>query len=46
MNKYEREIKVALKNILEYVDADPKYVEYAQLIGYLERLLRNCGVDV
>lgn len=44
MGKYDDEIKRALRNILEFVGADLKYAEYAQLIVYLEWLLRNCGV--
>ena len=44
MSKYENEIKSTLRDILLFVGADQKYAEYAQLISYLEWLLKNCGV--
>lgn len=42
---YEDEIRRTLRNILEYVEADSKYYDYAELISYLENLLRICGVE-
>lgn len=44
MSKYQREIESKLREILEYVGADVKYAEYAQLHSYMEWFLRNCGV--
>ena len=44
MNKYEKEIKSTLREILRFVGADQKYAEYAQLHSYMEWLLRDCGV--
>ena len=44
MTKYDNEIKNTLREILRFVGADQKYVEYAQLRSYLEWFLRNCGV--
>ena len=43
MSKYETEIKSTLREILLYVGADLKYVEYAQLHSFMEWFLRNCG---
>ena len=41
----DEDIKRTLRNILEFVDADIKYVEYAQLQAWLEQLIRkNQGV--
>jgi Fe-S-cluster formation regulator IscX/YfhJ len=37
----EEDIKQTLSNILEFVDADPKYVEYAQLQTWLENLIKR-----
>ena len=44
MGQYEREIESTLRDVLSYVDADPKYAQYAQLISYMEWLLKKCGV--
>lgn len=44
MSKYDKEIRDTLYNILMYIGADIKYLEYAQLTTYLDQLLRNCGV--
>lgn len=44
MGKYEQEIVSTLRNILSFVGADLKYTKYAQLITYMEWLLRKCGV--
>ena len=37
----EKDIKKTLKDILEYVDADPKYAEYAQLQTWLANLIKR-----
>ena len=39
----EVDIKKALRDILEYVGADTKYAEYAQLISRLEWLIKEHG---
>ena len=44
MGKYEQEAKKTLREILDFVGADLKYAEYAQLVSYMEWFLRNCGV--
>ncbi len=44
MSKYEQEIKKTLQDILQYVGADEKYAEYAQLHNYMEWFLKTCGV--
>ena len=36
MNDLQNDIKDTLKNILEYIGADMKYAEYAQLHKYLK----------
>ncbi len=43
MTDQEREIRRVLQNILAYVGADLKYVEYAQLHRYLEWFIENVG---
>ena len=35
----DQEIKDTLSNIIYYIGADPKYIEYAQLITFLEWLV-------
>ena len=40
------DIKKALRDILEYVGADTKYAEYAQLISRLEWLIKQHGGKV
>jgi len=42
----EADIKRALRDILEYVGADTKYAEYAQLISRLEWLIKQHGGKV
>ncbi len=37
----DEDIKKTLKNILEYVGADMKYAEYAQLRTWLENLIKR-----
>lgn len=45
MSKHEKEIKDTLLSILDFIGADKKYAEYAQLQGWMEQLLARCGVD-
>jgi len=41
----EKDIRKTLKDILEYIGADVKYADYAQLRRWLERLIkRNQGI--
>jgi len=37
----EEDIKITLKNILEFIGADLKYAEYAQLYVWLEQLIKR-----
>jgi hypothetical protein len=43
MPKHEQDIKQTLREILCYVGADMKYVEYAQLQSYMEWFLIRCA---
>ena len=42
-SEIEREAKHTLRQILEYVGADMKYAEYAQLISYMEWFVKRAG---
>ena len=37
----DKDIKNTLRNILEFIGADIKYVEYAQLQTWLEQLIQR-----
>ena len=37
----EEDIKKTLKNIMEFIGADPIYAEYAQLQTWLEQLIKR-----
>jgi hypothetical protein len=43
MNEITKEAKDALGKIIDYIGCDNKYKQYAALITYIERAIRNCN---